>query len=384
VNPAAGSPPVSAEAELRRCLHDLAALSTLSATWREHTPTEICRDVAEALLATVDAIFIYAWLPKRGHEPAFEILRTNEVHAARLTEALRDWLPRRAGDFTLADPLGGEPHRLFCTPIGLGAEAVLVAASRRLDFPNESERLMLGVGANQAAMGMHRWHVETQMGQFAALVERSADFIAVADLDGQTQYINPAGLERVGLTSLAEARRFTIPDYVAAHDRERAAGELLRRVLTHGRWVGEIDFRHFVTGQTIPYLVDWFRIDDPRSGEPMNLAAVCRDLTPFKAEVHALQMHEALDMAEAAGKVEATRRIGTLNLRQRQVLEGLLAGGTNKIIARNLGISPRTVEAYRASVMERMGVHTVPEVVRLAVLAGMTSDDGAQTAVAPN
>ena len=127
-----------------------------------------------------------------------------------------------------------------------------------------------------------------------------------------------------------------------------------RRVLTHGRWVGEIDFRHFVTGQTIPYLVDWFRIDDPRSGEPMNLATICRDLTPFKAEVHALQMHEALDTAEA------TRRIGTLNPRQRQVLEGLLAGGTNKVIARGLGISPRTVEAHRASVMERMGCIPCP------------------------
>jgi PAS domain S-box-containing protein len=375
----AGSPPISEAAELRRCLRDLAALSTLSAMWGEHTPPEICRDIAEALLVTVNAVFIYARLPRRGHEPAFEILRTNEVHAGRLTEALRDWLPRRGSDFTLADPLSGEPHRLFCTPIGPDAEAVLVAASRRPDFPTESERLLLGVGANQAAMGMHRWHAETDMGRFGALVERSADFIAFADLDGQAQYINPAGLERVGLTSLAEARRFRIPDYVAQYERERVAGELRRRVLSDGRWVGEIDFRHFVTGQPIPYLVDWFRIDDPRSGEPMNLAAICRDLTPMRAQAHAPQPHETPDTAEGAGKVEASRRIGTLNPRQRQVLEGLLAGGTNKIIARSLGISPRTVEAHRASVMERMGVHSVPEVVRLAVLAGMTLDDGPPT-----
>jgi PAS domain S-box-containing protein len=270
------------------------------------------------------------------------------------------------------------PRWLFCTPIGLGAEAVLVAASRRLDFPTESERLLLSVGANQAAMGMHRWHVETDMGRFGALVERSADFIAFADLAGEVQYINPAGLQRVGLTTLAEARGFSIPDYVAEHDRERVAGELRRSVLKHGRWVGEIDFRHFVTGQIIPYLVDWFRIDDPRSGEPMNLAAVCRDLTPMRAEAHALQTHEPM------GTIEATRRIRTLNPRQRQVLEGLLAGGTNKIIARNLGISPRTVEAHRAGVMERMGVHSVPEVIRLAVLAGMTPGDAQPTAAAPN
>jgi PAS domain S-box-containing protein len=207
------------------------------------------------------------------------------------------------------------------------------------------------------------------MGRFGALVERSADFIAFADLDGQAQYVNPAGLQRVGLTSLAEARRFRIPDYVAEHDRARVAGELRRSVLKHGRWVGEIDFLHFVTGQVIPYLVDWFRIDDPRSGEPMNLAAVCRDLTPMRAEAHTLQTHEPV------GDVEASRRISTLNPRQRQVLEGLLAGGTNKVIARRLSISPRTVESHRASVMERMGVHSVPELIRLAVLAGMAPDD---------
>lgn len=374
----ARSPSLSAEAELRRCLRDLVAFLALAATWREHTPLEICRDVAEALLATVDADFIYAWLPKRGHEPAFEILRTNEMHSERLTEALRDWLPRRASDFTLADPMSGEPYRLFCTPMGSDAEAVLVAASRRPHFPTESDRLLLGVGANQAAMGMLRWHIETDMRRFATLVERSGDFIAFADLDGQAQYVNPAGLERVGLTSLAEARRFTIPDYVAEPDRERVASELRREVLTNGRWVGEIGLRHFVTGHVMPYLIDWFRIDDPRSGEPMNLAAICRDLTPMRAQAHASQLHEPLDT------LEATRRIGTLNPRQRQVLEGLLAGGTNKIIARNLGISPRTVEAHRASVMERMGVHTISEVVRLAVLGGMTSHDDPPTASTQN
>ena len=351
--------------------------------WGEHTPPEICRDVAEALLVTVNAVFIYVRLPRRGHEPAFEVLRTNAGHAGRLTEALHDWLPRRTSDFILADPRGVEPHRLVCTPIGPDAEAVLVAASPRLDFPTESERLLLGVGANQAAMGMHRWHIETDMRRFGALVERSADFIAFSDLDGQAQYVNPAGLERVGLTSLAEARRFRIPDYVARYDRERFAGELRRRVLAEGRWVGEIDFRHFITGQTIPYLVDWFRIDDPRSGEPMNLAAICRDLAPVKAQAHAPWLHEAPDTVEGAGKVEASRRIRTLNPRQRQVLEGLLAGGTNKVIARSLGISPRTVEAHRASVMERMGVHTVPEVVRLAVLAGMTPGEASPMAAAP-
>jgi FixJ family two-component response regulator len=57
--------------------------------------------------------------------------------------------------------------------------------------------------------------------------------------------------------------------------------------------------------------------------------------------------------------------------RERQVLEGLLAGGTNKTIGRELGISPRTVELHRAGLMEKLGAQTLIEAVRLAAAAGM-------------
>ena len=53
------------------------------------------------------------------------------------------------------------------------------------------------------------------------------------------------------------------------------------------------------------------------------------------------------------------------------MLEGLLAGGTNKTIARTMGLSPRTVEIHRARVMEALGVHTLPEAVLIATAAGV-------------
>jgi FixJ family two-component response regulator len=64
-------------------------------------------------------------------------------------------------------------------------------------------------------------------------------------------------------------------------------------------------------------------------------------------------------------------RVASMSVRERQVLEGLLAGGTNKMIGRELGISPRTVELHRASVMERLGVRTLPEAVLMAAAAGV-------------
>ncbi len=68
---------------------------------------------------------------------------------------------------------------------------------------------------------------------------------------------------------------------------------------------------------------------------------------------------------------EARRRLGELSQREREVLEGLIAGGTNKTIARDLGISPRTVESHRARVMERLNARTLPEMVLIAAAAGL-------------
>ncbi len=353
-------------AELRRCLRDLVALSALPAMWRDHRPEEICRDLSDALLSTLGADFVYISHGERGHELPFEILRTTETHLGRLSDALRDWLPRRMTEQALADPLGGDSFNLACVPVGLGAQAVLVAGSRRTNFPSEAERLLLGVGGNEAAVAMYRWHAETEMRRFGTLVERSGEFIAFAGLDGEAQYVNPAGLALVGLDSLEQPHRHWVSDFVAEHERARVTGELWNTVLEHGRWAGELEMRHFVTGRAIPFLVDWFRIDDPRSGKPMNMAVVCRDLRPMKqAEARLLLLSETVEKAEAA------RLIGSLNRRQREVLDGLVAGGTNKTIARTLGISPRTVEVHRAGVMDRMGVHSLSEAVQLAVLGGV-------------
>jgi FixJ family two-component response regulator len=69
----------------------------------------------------------------------------------------------------------------------------------------------------------------------------------------------------------------------------------------------------------------------------------------------------------------ARMRVATLSAREREVLHGLLAGGTNKTIGKELGISPRTVEIHRAHVMERLGARSLPELV-LKGAAGLQFD----------
>jgi len=72
----------------------------------------------------------------------------------------------------------------------------------------------------------------------------------------------------------------------------------------------------------------------------------------------------------------ARTQIAEMSSREREVLAGLMAGGTNKSLARRLGISPRTVEIHRARVMERLGAHSLSEAVLLAARAGMDTGDG--------
>jgi two-component system response regulator FixJ len=70
----------------------------------------------------------------------------------------------------------------------------------------------------------------------------------------------------------------------------------------------------------------------------------------------------------------AQTQLGRLTAREREVLDGLACGYPNKTIAYDLGISARTVEVYRANVMEKLGVHSFADALRIAFTAGLGSE----------
>ena len=119
--------------------------------------------------------------------------------------------------------------------------------------------------------------------------------------------------------------------------------------------------------------------DIPLAVEAMKLGAVDFLEKPFEDDRLIGMIDTAIRQAEPAAKSEAVThdiaaRVATLSPRERQVMEGLIAGLSNKLIARDYDISPRTIEVYRANVMTKMQANSLSELVRLAMRAGLLDD----------
>lgn len=105
-------------------------------------------------------------------------------------------------------------------------------------------------------------------------------------------------------------------------------------------------------------------------------AGVCDFLEkPFDDDALLGAISSALESAKpeasetSAAKQEALERLGTLTPREREVFTAIVAGDSNKAAALKLGISPRTVEIYRANVMSKMRAASLSDLVRMALLA---------------
>ncbi|WP_315707023.1 MULTISPECIES: response regulator FixJ [unclassified Bradyrhizobium] len=134
-----------------------------------------------------------------------------------------------------------------------------------------------------------------------------------------------------------------------------------------------------VEHSSFPIVVMTGHGDVPLAVEAMKLGALDFLEKPFEDERLVAMIESAIRRAEPAAKNEAAAqdilvRIATLSPRERQVMDGLMAGMSNKLIAREYDISPRTIEVYRANVMTKMGANSLSELVRLAMRAGALKD----------
>jgi PAS domain S-box-containing protein len=165
---------------LQRCMNDLVSVLALPAVWSGSEPNRILDTFLDALMGILDLAFLYARARFGPHESPIEALRTAQLFGAstiqgELRHALNQWSgenPQQWPDYAL-DHLGGKKVSFF--PIRLGVDGglgLIVAGSQRLGFPEQTESLVLGVAANQLAIGLQHTVRLNEQKQIASELDR--------------------------------------------------------------------------------------------------------------------------------------------------------------------------------------------------------------------
>ncbi len=135
----------------------------------------------------------------------------------------------------------------------------------------------------------------------------------------------------------------------------------------------------------LPVIMITGHADVPLAVTAMRLGAVDFLEKPFDDEVLIASVRSSLARQQEVDRGQAQRaqvqeRLAALSARERQVLDGLVVGNPNKTIAFDLGISPRTVEIYRANLMTKMKAASLSDLVRMALVAGVLVEADPKTA----
>ncbi|HEV2303229.1 MAG TPA: response regulator FixJ [Stellaceae bacterium] len=187
---------------------------------------------------------------------------------------------------------------------------------------------------------------------------------------------------RDSLQILLEAAGYRVETYASGSDflaAARPAGEacLVIDVRMPGLGGLEVQERLQAEGAGLPVVVITGHGDVPLAVRAMKAGAVDFVEKPFSETAILGAVERALEIGrrhQGGGMVaaEAEARVARLSGREREVLDRLVAGKPNKVIAYELSISPRTVEIHRARVMEKTGARSLPELVLMALAAGIS------------
>ena len=165
---------------LQRCINDLVSLLALPALWSGGEPSQIVHTLLDALLRMLQLDFICIWLKDTGGQAPIEMVWFNpsqkqqaqwreigEILKHQLEADPQEWPPM------IPNPSGGGD--LSILPLGLGVQrdiGVIVAGSERVDFPRQTERLLLSVAANQASLWLQGARLLSEQKHVASELDR--------------------------------------------------------------------------------------------------------------------------------------------------------------------------------------------------------------------
>ena len=161
---------------LQRCVNDLISVVALPAVWSGGEPSQIVHTLLDALLRMLQLDFVYVRLEETGGQAPIEMVRFAQSQKSiaqphQIGEVLKQWLG--------ADPQQWPPlmrnrlgdRDISIVPLGLGLQSeigVIVAGSEREDFPQQTERLLLSVAANQASIGLQEAWLRSEQKRVAS------------------------------------------------------------------------------------------------------------------------------------------------------------------------------------------------------------------------
>jgi PAS domain S-box-containing protein len=165
---------------LQSCINDLISVLALPAIWSGSESSQILGTLLDVLLTMLRLDFAYARLSDAGDGPPIEVLRLGDhrhssVQPRQFGQALDRWLTgnQTGARCVVPDPVGEGEVSIASFSLGLQHEGgVLVAGSRRADFPTEVERLLLRVAANQAGIGLQEARRSGEQKRIAEMLEQ--------------------------------------------------------------------------------------------------------------------------------------------------------------------------------------------------------------------
>jgi PAS domain S-box-containing protein len=177
---------------LQRCINDIVSLLALPAVWTGSEPSHVVQILLDALLRMLSLNFIYARLVDPVTGVPMEILRVADsckvkLQPQEIRELLRGNLLGGAAPKSLPpirDRFGNEDISIFLVPLGLhGVIGILVVGSRRADFPEQTESLLLSIAANEASIGLQEARLLSEQKRIAneldqRVAERTAELAA--------------------------------------------------------------------------------------------------------------------------------------------------------------------------------------------------------------
>ena len=187
-------------------------------------------------------------------------------------------------------------------------------------------------------------------------------------------------LEGAGLTARAYASPDEMLGAVARSGADFGPGCIVTDIRMPQMNGLELVRRLRATGVELPVIVITGHGDLPLAIEAMRAGVVDFLEKPFDDEALLAAVRRAIAGHAEAHRRDAERRrfetmIAELSPREREVLGGIVAGKLNKVIAHELGISPRTAEVYRAHLMAKTGARTLSDLVRIGLLGGLHEAD---------